>query len=154
MPKVTYADEIDARFGVPWTEDLKYEKGILKCALSEDEIDRLTVQDPVRAETLTRLLLDQPTSEKEDPIQWGWTLPGWRRVMKRWNKDKIHVILGGNRSSKTTLASRLLVHLAQNIPEAEIRSLHVSEERSISDAQRYIWEALPARYKRGKKERC
>ena len=27
------------------------------------------------AETLTRLLLDQPTSE-EDPIQWGWTLPG------------------------------------------------------------------------------
>ena len=47
MSKVTYADEIDARFGVPWTEDLKYEKGILKCALSEDEIDRLTVQDPV-----------------------------------------------------------------------------------------------------------
>ena len=44
---------------------------------------------------------------------------------------------GGNRSSKTTLASRLLVHLAQNIPEAEI-VLHVSEERSISDAQRYM----------------
>jgi len=70
VAKVTYADEINARFGLPWTEDLKYEKGELKCALSEEEIDRLTVQDPVRAETLTRLLLDQPNSEKEDPIEW------------------------------------------------------------------------------------
>jgi len=88
----------------------------------------------------------------EDPIQWGWTLPGWRRVMERWDKDKIHVILGGNRSSKTMFASRMLVHLAQQIPEAEIRSMHVTEERSITDAQKYIWANLPARYKRTKKK--
>jgi len=150
--KITYADEIDARFGVPWTDDFKYDRGELKCALSDEEIDRLTVQDPVRAETLTRLLLDQPNSEKEDPIEWGWTLPGWRRVMDNWKDTKIHVCLGGNRSSKTTFASRLLVHLAQNIPEAEIRSLHVSEERSVSDSQRYVWDCLPARYKRSKKK--
>ena len=152
MGKITYADEIDARFGVPWTDDFKYVKGELECALSDEEIDRLTVQDPVRAETLTRLLLDQPNSEKEDPIEWGWTLPGWRRVMENWKDTKIHVCLGGNSSSKTTFASRLLVHLAQNIPEAEIRSMHVSEERSISDSQRYIWDSLPARYKRSKKK--
>ena len=152
MAKITYADEIDARFGVPWTDDFKYVKGDLQCALSEEEIDKLTVEDPVRAETLTRLLLDQPTSEKEDPIEWGWTLPGWRRVMDNWDSTKIHIILGGNRSSKSTFASRLLVHLAQNIPEAEIRSMHVSEERSVSDSQRYIHESLPARYKRSKKK--
>jgi hypothetical protein len=97
-------------------------------------------------------MLDQPSSEKEDPIQWGWTLPGWRRVMDRFDKDKIHVILGGNRSSKSTLCSRLLVHLAQSIPEAEIRSLHVSEERSVQDAQKMVWSALPMRYKRSKKK--
>ena len=106
MGKITYADEIDARFGVPWTDDFKYVKGELQCALSDEEIDKLTVQDPVRAETLTRLLLDQPNSEKEDPIEWGWTLPGWRRVMQNWDSTKIHVCLGGNRSSKTTVASR------------------------------------------------
>ena len=152
MGKITYADEIDARFGVPWTDDFKYVKGELECALSDEEIDKLAVQDPVRAETLTRLLLDQPNSEKEDPIEWGWTLPGWRRVMENWKDTKIHVCLGGNRSSKTTFASRLLVHLAQNIPEAEIRSMHVSEERSVSDSQRYVWDCLPARYKRSKKK--
>ena len=152
MPKITYTDEVDARFGIPWTDDLKYDKGELVCALSEEEIDRLTIEDPERAETLTRLLMDQPTSEKEDPIQWGWTLPGWRRVMERFDKDKIHVILGGNRSSKTMMASRLLVHLAQAIPEAEIRSMHVTEERSIQDAQKTIWQNLPMRYKRSKKK--
>jgi len=72
--------------------------------------------------------------------------------MERFDKDKIHVIMGGNRSSKTFFANRMLVHLAQTIPEAEIRSMHVSEERSISDAQRYIWQNLPARYKRTKKK--
>ena len=81
MAKITYASDIDAHFGVPWTDDFKYVKGELECALSDEEIDKLAVQDPVRAETLTRLLLDQPSSEKEDPIRWGWTLPGWRRVM-------------------------------------------------------------------------
>ena len=152
MPKITYTDEVNAHFGIPWTDDLKYDKGELVCALTPEEIDRLTIEDPERAQTLTRLLMDQPGSEKEDPIQWGWTLPGWRRVMERFDKDKIHVIMGGNRSSKTFFANRMLVHLAQTIPEAEIRSMHVSEERSISDAQRYIWQNLPARYKRAKKK--
>ena len=123
MPKITYADEVDAHFGIPWIPDLKYEKGELACALSSEEIDALPQE---RAETLSRLILDQPDSEKEDPIQWGWTLPGWRRVMDNWKDTKIHVVLGGNRSSKTTFASRLLVHMAQAIPEAEMRSLHVS----------------------------
>ena len=107
MPKITYADEVDAYFGIPWTNDLIYRKGELACALSEEEIDDLP---PERAEALSRLIIDQPGSEKEDPIQWGWTLPGWRRVMKNWKDTKIHICLGGNRSSKTTFASRLLVH--------------------------------------------
>ena len=152
MPKITYTDEVDARFGIPWTDDLKYEKGELVCALSPEEIDRLTIEDPARAETLTRLLMDQPSSEKEDPIQWGWTLPGWRRVMERFDKDKIHVIMGGNRSSKSFFSTRMLVHLAQIIPEAEIRSMHVTEERSIQDCQKMVYAALPARYKRTKKK--
>ena len=149
MPKITYADEIDAHFGIPWTDDLKYEKGELACALSEGEIDALPQE---RAEILSRLMVDQPNSEKEDPIKWGWTLPGWRRVMNRWDKDKIHVILGGNRSSKTMFASRMIVHLAQQIPEAEIRSMHVTEERSIQDAQKTVYQNLPMRYKRTKKK--
>lgn len=149
MPKVTYADEVDAHFGIPWLEELEIRKGELSCALPDEQIDQLP---PEKTAMLSDLILHQPTSEKEDPIQWGWTLPGWQRVMDNWENDKIHVILGGNRSSKTMFASRMLVHLAQAIPEAEIRSMHVTEERSISDAQKYIWQNLPMRYKRAKKK--
>ena len=72
--------------------------------------------------------------------------------MERFDKDKIHVIMGGNRSSKSIFSTRMLVHLAQTIPEAEIRSMHVTEERSIQDSQKMVWAALPARYKRSKKK--
>ena len=37
----------------------------------------ILTQSYERAEMLSRLIIDQPQSEKEDPIQWGWTLPGW-----------------------------------------------------------------------------
>lgn len=149
MGKVTYADEIDPHFGIPWPRgQFKYAKGELVTALTPEEVDALSDE---QTEVLTRLLMDQPTSEKKDPIEWGWTLPSWQRVMERWHDTKIHVVLGGNRSSKTSFAARMLVHLAQTIPEAEIRSMHVTEERSIQDAQKYIWAALPERYKTGKK---
>ena len=123
MANITYADEVDPYFGIPWPEgQLRYDKGKLVCALSDYEVDELTERDPQQAETLTRLLLDQPKAEKDDPIAWGWTLPSWRRVMETWNDTKIHVILGGNRSSKTIFQTRMLMHLAMQIPEAELRS--------------------------------
>ena len=77
MPKLTYADEIDARFGIPWPEgQLEYAKGELRSALTPEQIDALSDE---QSEVLSRLLIDQPESEKRDPIEWGWTLPSWRR---------------------------------------------------------------------------
>ena len=150
MANLTYCDEIDPTFGVPWPEDmLRYNRGKLACALSPDEVDALSDE---QALMMNNLLKNQPTSEKEDPIKWGWTLPSWRRVMENWKDVRVHVILGGNRSSKSVFATRMLMHLAQQIPEAELRSMHVSEERSIQDSQRYVWDAMPMRYKRAQKK--
>ena len=150
MANLTYCDEIDPTFGVPWPEDmLRYNRGKLACALSPAEVDALSDEQVV---TMNNLLKNQPASEKEDPIKWGWTLPSWRRVMENWKDVRVHVILGGNRSSKSVFATRMLMHLAQRIPEAELRSMHVSEERSIQDSQRYVWDAMPMRYKRAQKK--
>jgi len=150
VANLTYCDEIDPYFGVPWPEDmLRYNRGKLACALTPDEVDALTDE---QALMMNNLLKNQPASEKEDPIKWGWTLPSWRRVMENWKDVKVHVILGGNRSSKSVFATRMLMHLAQRIPEAELRSMHVSEERSIQDSQRYVWDAMPMRYKRAQKK--
>ena len=150
MANLTYCDEIDPTFGGPWPEGmLRYNRGKLACALTPAEVDALSDE---QALMMSNLLKNQPTSEKEDPIKWGWTLPSWRRVMENWKDVRVHVILGGNRSSKSVFATRMLMHLAQQIPEAELRSMHVSEERSISSGQRYMWEAMPMRYKRAQKK--
>ena len=146
-----YADEADARFGIPWMPELKYERGELQMGLSRDEARLLMDKNPDKAKFLLELKENQPLQEELDPIQWGFTLPSWERVMDRWDKDKVHVIFGGNRSSKTTFASRMLVHLAEVIPEAELRSFHVTEDRSIEDTQKFVWDSLPKRYKDIKK---
>jgi phage terminase large subunit-like protein len=83
----------------------------------------------------------------EDLVRWGWKLESWDEVLKRWQDYAIHVILGGNRSSKSSLLARLVVHLAETVPEAEIRCYHVDERRSVEDQQTFVWEALPERYK-------
>ena len=146
-----YADEVTADFGIPWSPQFAYERGELKSGLSVDEAKLMLANEPDKAEFVADLLQNQPMQEEIDPIQWGFTLPSWQRVMDRWEDDKVHVIFGGNRSSKTTFASRLLVHLAQVIPEAELRSFHVTEDRSIEDTQKFVWDAIPKRYKDMKK---
>ena len=89
-----YADEVDARFGIPWMPELKYERGELQMGLSRDEARMLMEKSPDKAKFLLELKENQPTQEELDPIQWGFSLPSWERVMDRWEKDKVHVIFG------------------------------------------------------------
>ncbi len=77
-----------------------------------------------------------------NPVMFGWRLESWKQVMDLWKSYQTHVVLGGNRSGKSTLAARMCVWAACTIPEAEIRCYHVSSERSV-DQQRFIWEAMP-----------
>ena len=80
---------------------------------------------------------------EQNPVGAGWILPSWRSVMHAWKKYPIIVILGGQRSTKSSFASRLCVWAAATIPDAEVRAYHVNETRSIEDQQRFIWEGLP-----------
>lgn len=80
---------------------------------------------------------------EQNPVGSGWILPSWRSVMQAWKKYPVIVILGGQRSTKSSFASRLCVWAAATIPQAEVRAYHVNEDRSVEDQQRFIWDALP-----------
>jgi len=79
----------------------------------------------------------------KNPVGSGWILPSWKKVMDDWQQSRIIVILGGNRSSKSSLAARLCVWAMGTIPECEARAYHINGERSKQDQQRFIWDALP-----------
>jgi hypothetical protein len=80
---------------------------------------------------------------EKNPVGSGWIFPSWKRVLDMWKESRIIVILGGNRSAKSTLASRLCIWAMGTIPECEIRAFHVNGERSKQDQQRAIYDALP-----------
>lgn len=125
-------DRLKIDFGVPWPG--YRQKDYSKLSPEQIEADFATQTDVEKW-------------AKDDPIAFGWTLESWREVMKCWSDYNTHVILGGNRSSKSSFMARLMVHLLETIPECKIVAYHVSEARSILDQQSYVWEALPKKYK-------
>ena len=127
--KVHYADKYQPRFGVPWVAPLKPER---LAAMSDDELRRhVQHRQMVEAKMI------------ENPVGWGWAPPVWDQVMDAWPHYNVHILLGGNQSSKTTLGARMAVWAASEIPEAEVYGFHISDKRSIDDQQRFVYESLP-----------
>jgi len=146
MAKITYTDEVPIDFGVPYEAMVDGERNLLSAyPIPESEAWQLPT------ESLKMALAWQEAREdlmSRDPIAYGWTVERWRAIIDEWDKYAIHVIYGGNRSSKSTFCARLCVFMAINIPEAEIRCWSVNEQSSINDQQRMIWDALPEHYKK------
>lgn len=131
---ITMADSVQPAFGVPWV-DLEMERSVLQ-QMDDEALQAFWG----RWNELERL-------RDMDPTEHGWKLPSWDKVLSYWKHYVVHVILGGNRSSKSSLLARLMVHLALTIPEAKLRCWHVNDKRSVEDQQRFIYEALPQQYK-------
>ncbi|MFZ9959802.1 MAG: hypothetical protein ACO3GP_05370 [Candidatus Limnocylindrus sp.] len=126
---VHFADDFQPTFGIPWVPIPEREE------LAAWPQDKLIEYLAFREERNKQAL--------DNPVGAGWTLPMWQEVMANWGKYQNHIILGGNRSSKSIFASRLCVWACGSIPSAEVRAYHVNEDRSIEDQQRMIYDALP-----------
>lgn len=136
---VTYTEDIDLQFGIPYedVDKAEYSRDYLE-SLDEASLTQLYKwQNPVERAKLQR----------EDPVTYGWTLERWRRIMDKWDDATNHIVYGGNRSGKSTFASRVVLFYAENIPEAEIRCFSVNSQSSINDQQKMVWDALPEKYK-------
>jgi hypothetical protein len=129
IPARLLADNYQPDFGINWIPPL-----------TREQLTQLS-HDKLAAYANARKYADQRA--EANPVGAGWTLPSWRMVMDAWKKYPIVVILGGQRSTKSSFASRLCVWAAATIPDAEVRAYHVNETRSIEDQQRFIWDNLP-----------
>lgn len=135
---MTYADSVAPDFGVLWPnfEAKDYDK------LPSDELEK-DFALKAQIEALAR----------DNPVEFGWILESWKCVCDNWRKYQNHIVLGGNRSSKTSFGARLVVDLLEKIPECRIRAYQVNIDKSIAEQQAYVWEALPDKYKHMEKKR-
>ena len=90
---IVFASDVSPDFGQPWPDEFTWDKGVIS-GIDEEKIAQASNE---RVEHLYALYKQQPELEDQNPIQWGWTLPMWRRVMELWSKCEIIIILGGNR---------------------------------------------------------
>ena len=127
-----YADEIQPDFGLLWPH-------------YEDKDYALEDNQAVMGDWLAKRKIEELADQ--DPIQFGWILDSWQEVISEWRKYKCHIILGGNRSTKSKFGSRVAVDLLQKIPECRMRCYQVNGDKSIKEQQAYIWESLPEKYK-------
>jgi len=133
------ADSYKPDFGLPWVPP-----PILP---SREEMERMSPADLIRLSKRREAWLFANEQARLNPVGAGWILPSWKRVMDMWQVYPIHILLGGVRSGKSSLASRLCVWGLGNIPEAQLRAYHVNGDRSKQDQQPFVHLALPDKLK-------
>lgn len=136
------ATDYQPSFGIPFPKEFNG-VGKLSSKLTTEEAQALAAVDPERAKLLASLLKTQPMNARLHPAKWGWRTKMWKKVMEAWKHYRGIVILGGNRSGKSTFAGRLMSDALEHIDEAELRGFHVTMARSRKDQQRFIYESLP-----------
>ena len=112
--------------------------------LPRERLEQMTLDQVLAYQAARKKAEDDALS---NPVACGWIMPSWQVVMDNWKQYPIHILLGGNRAGKSSLAARLAVWVACTIPEAEVRCYHVNDKRSVEDQQKFIWEAIPQKIK-------
>lgn len=85
-----------------------------------------------------------------DPYRYGFVLPHWEYADKLLAEFRTLVLLGGNRSAKSSFSARCIVRSAVSNPRGLIFCFAQNHEISVVVQQRAVYEALPVEYKKSK----
>ena len=89
--------------------------------------------------------------EIKDPFHNGYEPEHWKMADEEFAKCDELLILGGNRSGKSFYASKRVMKLINDIPEANVLCMHTTASTSIEQQQQYIWNFIPNEWKMAKK---
>ena len=85
--------------------------------------------------------------ERDDPYNFGTELPHWELVDEQLKDHSLVLCLGGNRSGKTTLASKRVVETLVKNPGTIIWCFTATSQNSIAHQQAAVFNFLPNEYK-------
>lgn len=120
---------------------------ILK-APSDEEIVTLGELDPGLLQKLHEAHEGRIRAAEEDPLRYGFELPGWERIRNALGKYDEVITFGGNRSGKTTGCAKILMQAVTESMDGHVVCFSQNADTSVKVQQSAVWEMMPKEFKR------
>lgn len=85
---------------------------------------------------------------EEDPIRYGFDLAGWDRMYEGLAEYNECLVLGGNRSGKTTGCAKMVMKAVTENQEGHLICFSQNIDTSIKIQQKAVWEMMPKEFRR------
>jgi hypothetical protein len=108
----------------------------------------MAIMEPGELVTLHRLYHEAIENSQKDQFRYGFLLPNWKRSWEMWQEYRTLLLLGANRSAKTTFGARTVVRALLENPGSTIYCFCQNESVSIEVQQAAVYQQLPPELKR------
>ena len=128
--------------------ELKFSKHPLLDPPSDEEIILLGQKDPKLLQQLYEAHEGRIKAAEEDPVRYGFDLEGWGRIRNGLNEYNECLVLGGNRSGKTTGCAKMVMEACMQNMDGHIVCFSQNADTSIKVQQAAIWEMMPKEFRK------
>ena len=127
---------------------LEFTKHPLLQPPTDEEIILLAQNDPKTLEALWTAHEGRIQAAEEDPLRYGFDLDGWGRMRDGLSANNECLVLGGNRSGKTTGCAKMVMEAVTSSKDGHIVCFSQNQDTSVKIQQAAIWEMMPKEFKR------
>ena len=117
-------------------------------SLTDSEVVQLWEKDPELLKRLHRKHEERIQASIDDPLRYGFDLAGWQRIKQALGCSDEVLVLGGNRSGKTTACAKAVMQSVIESEDGHIVCFSQNEDTSIKVQQAAVWEMMPREFKK------
>jgi len=115
---------------------------------TDEQIVLLGKNDPKLLEELHRVHEGRIDASTNDPLNHGFNLDGWTRMHEGLSKYNECLVLGGNRSGKTTGCAKMIMQAVTESMDGHLVCFSQNADTSVKVQQAAIWEMMPREFRR------
>jgi hypothetical protein len=115
---------------------------------TDEEIVSLGENDPQLLKDLFNAHEGRIRAAEEDPIRYGFDLAGWNRMYEGLAEYNECLVLGGNRSGKTTGCAKLVMKAVMENEGGHLICFSQNIDTSIKIQQKAMWDMMPKEFRR------
>ncbi len=94
---------------------------------------------------------EQIAKEKEDPLNYEWEPPIWKKADGILDNERELLVLGGNRSGKSSFAAKRLMKSMLDTPNGRFWAFQTTSATSIEMMQPLLWRYMPLELRAARK---